>query len=299
MLLDSQPVALAPIIEAAVESMRPAARVKAIQVGLFLDPSTAPITGDAARLQQIVWNLVSNAIKFTDRGGRVEIHLQQVASQVELRVVDTGRGIAPQFLPHVFDRFTQADSSSTRSHGGLGLGLAIVRHLVELHGGEVRAASDGEGRGATFTVRFPVPAVAYVRAPAAASRPGSVTLHGVRVLVVDDDADARELLRAVLVDNDAIVVTASSVDEAVSAFREQAPHVVLCDISMPGRDGYEFVREARRLRGDGVPIIALTAYARPEERNRLLGEGFFAHIPKPVDPFDLVREVARVARAAR
>ena len=299
MLLDPKSVGLVPIIEAAVESMRPAARAKAIQVGLFLDPATARINGDPARLQQIVWNLVSNAIKFTNRGGRVEIHLLQAGSHVELRVVDTGRGIAPAFLPRVFDRFTQADSSSTRSYGGLGLGLAIVRHLVELHGGEVRASSEGEGRGSTFTVRFPVSAVAHAAAPTDPGRPSSVTLHGVRVLVLDDNSDARELLRAVLMDNDAIVMTAGSVDEAVSALTWQAPHVVLCDISMPGRDGYEFAREARRLRGDAVPIIAVTAYARAEERDRLLREGFSAHIPKPVDPFDLIREVARVVGMPR
>jgi PAS domain S-box-containing protein len=293
MRLDAQSVPLIPIIEAAVESMRPAARAKTIQLGLFLDPAVPPVAGEPARLQQIVWNLISNAIKFTPRGGRVEVHLAQAASRIEIRVSDTGQGIDREFLPFVFDRFTQADSSTTRRYGGLGLGLAIVRHLVELHGGTVTASSDGPGRGATFVVALPAPAVAAAAMPgAAAGRPRR--LRGVRVLAIDDDADARELLSVVLAGDGAHVVTARSVDEGLAAFDRDRPDVIVCDIAMPERDGYELVRTLRQ-RGDTVPVAALTAHAREDERSRSVAAGFQTHIVKPVDPDELVTEVARLA----
>jgi PAS domain S-box-containing protein len=292
MRFDAQSVALIPIIEAAVESMRPAARAKAIQLGLFLDPDVPPIAGEPARLQQIVWNLVSNAIKFTPRGGRVEIHLTQVTSRVEVRVVDTGIGIAPQFLPFVFERFTQADGSTTRRHGGLGLGLAIVRHLVELHGGTVSVDSEGPGKGATFVVALPVPAVSVPGTRAASPMHGT-RLHGVRVLVVDDDADARELVGAALGSEGARITTAASVDEALAALARERPDAVVCDVAMPERDGYEFVR-LLRARGDSIPVAALTAHARETERNRAAAAGFQLHIVKPVDPDELVGQIARL-----
>jgi PAS domain S-box-containing protein len=299
MRLEAHPVELVPIIEAAVESMRPAARAKDIRISLSLDPTVPPLSGDPARLQQIAWNLVSNAIKFTDRGGRVEVHLTQTETHAQIRVVDTGKGIASNFLPHVFDRFTQADSSTTRAHGGLGLGLAIARHLAELHGGRVWATSEGEGRGATFVAELPVPMVTGFAASLTATRearPAHVpNLKGVRVLIIDDDADTRDLVTAVLNDNDAAVLTAASVGDGLASLDREWPNVVLCDISLPDRDGYEFLREATRRTGDRVPIAAITAHARPEERERALAAGFRAHIAKPVDPLDLLREVARLA----
>ena len=293
MRLDAQAVALIPIIEAAVESMRPAARAKAIHLELLLDPGAPSVAGEPARLQQIVWNLISNAIKFTPRGGRVEVHLRQVGSHVHIRVCDTGQGIDPEFLPFVFERFTQADSSTTRRYGGLGLGLAIVRHLVELHGGTVTASSEGPGRGATFVVALPVPSVAAAELLDPAAAPRTPRLRGVRVLVVDDDGDARDLLNAVLTGDGARVVIAASVDDALAIFAADRPDVIVCDIAMPDRDGYDLVRTLRA-RGDTVPIAALTAHARDGERTRALTAGFQAHLVKPVDPDELVSEVARL-----
>jgi PAS domain S-box-containing protein len=298
MRLDTRPVGLVPVIEAAVESVRPAARAKGIQIGVFLDSALGPVAGDASRLQQVVWNLVSNAIKFTPRDGRVEVHLEEHAWQAEIRVVDTGKGIAAEFLPRVFDRFTQADSSRTRAHSGLGLGLAIVRHLAELHGGTVSAESAGEGRGTTFTVRLPLLAVqASSPGSHARPRPGAGALSGIRLLVVEDDDDSRILLLAVLRDAGATAEAAGSVPEALAALDWAAPDVILCDISMPGQDGFDLLRQVRRRSGalGGVPIVALTARAREEERNETLAAGFTSHIAKPADPARLVREVARLA----
>lgn len=296
--LDVRPMTLIPMIEAAVDSIRPAARSKGIELGMFLDPAVGPISGDPTRLQQVVWNLMSNAIKFTSRGGRVQVHLTQQDSQAEIRVVDTGKGIPAEFLPRVFDRFTQADSTPTRRHGGLGLGLAIVRHLTELHGGTVRAASAGEGRGATFTVRLPLLAmqmasIAEVR-PRPPSRAGR--LEGVRVLVVDDDPAARSLLLAVLQDAGAAVSAAASVAQGLEAVERDRPAVILCDLSMPDEDGYDMLRAVRRRSGDeAIPMAALTARARNEDRREALAAGFDAHIAKPVEPARLVDEVFRLA----
>jgi PAS domain S-box-containing protein len=309
MRLDVRTLPLPPVIEAAVESVRPAAAARGIRLDLFLDPAVPPVSADPARLQQVVWNLVSNAIKFTPKDGRVEVHLQQRRSEAEIRVVDTGIGIAPDFLAHVFDRFSQADSSTARAHGGLGLGLAIVRHLVELHGGSVAAQSAGPGRGATFMVRLPVSAL-MVRPPdappsSAAAAPGPPRgtprqLDGLNVLLVEDNRDAQELITAVLERYGASVTSASSVDEALGALGHAQPDVILCDISLPGRDGYTFVRDlGRRPEPVDVPVAALTAHARDEDRARALASGFTSHIGKPVDPLTLVEEVARLGAAAR
>jgi PAS domain S-box-containing protein len=297
--LDLRPVELVPVIEAAVESFRPAARAKDIEVSLFLDPAVGPVGGDGARLQQVVSNLISNAVKFTPRGGRVEVRLDQDGSEAEIRVSDTGRGIAPEFLPRIFDRFTQEDEGSRRRYPGLGLGLAIVRHLVELHGGTVTAASRGEGHGAAFIMRVPLLRghVAGERWRPGAGPSGAVPLDGLRVLVVDDEKDARDVLAAVLEAAGATVAAASSGSGALALLDQERFDVALCDIAMPDLDGYDVVREVKRRRTPGrdVPVAALTAYANDHDRQRALAAGFEAHIAKPVEPDRLVREVARLA----
>jgi CheY-like chemotaxis protein len=255
-----------------------------------------------------MWNLLSNAIKFTPRGGKVQVLLERVNSHVEISVADTGIGIESAFLPFVFDRFRQGDASTTRRHGGLGLGLSIVKHLIELHGGSVRAASAGEGSGATFSVSLPVMVVrrssppgearVHPTAPAsAASKFTALDLSGVRVLVVDDEADARELLERVLSDCSAEVITAGSAEEALLLIVQHRPHVLVSDIGMPDVDGYELLRRVRvmeRESGGRLPAIALTAFARSEDRTRALRAGFLVHVAKPVDPSELVATVASV-----
>ena len=303
--LDVRPVDLPAVIDAALDAVRPAAEGKAIRLHAVIDPSAGPITGDPARLQQVVWNLLMNAVKFTPRGGRVQIHLQRVNSHVEIVVSDTGVGIPADVLPVVFERFRQADSSSTREHGGLGLGLALVRHIVELHGGTVVARSDGEGKGATFVVRLPLRlarddegAVARVH-PTARGVPAplvvAAALDGVRVLVVDDDRDALDLAAAILTRAHAEVRLETSAAAALAAFEAWRPDVVIADIEMPGEDGLSLIQKIRTLeRGNGrrVPAIAVTAYGRPEDRIRTLSAGFSMHVPKPVDPGELVAIVA-------
>jgi CheY-like chemotaxis protein/anti-sigma regulatory factor (Ser/Thr protein kinase) len=260
--------------------------------------------GDANRLQQVVWNLLSNALKFTPKGGRVHVALSRVESHLELRVSDTGRGIPASFLPHVFDRFRQAESGTTRTSGGLGLGLAIVRHLVELHGGTVRAESEGRDRGATFIVEFPVAVFADHRvraaAPAREFPPATLlpmedtTLRGVSVLVVDDEADTRELVAEVLGHCGAEVRTAGSAHEGWTLLKQWTPDVIVSDVGMPQDDGYQFIE---RVRADGnrAPAAALTAYARSSDRVRALAAGFQAHLPKPAEPAELVAVVASLA----
>ena len=260
--------------------------------------------GDPDRLQQVIWNLLANAIKFTPRDGRVVLRVHREHSQVEVSVTDTGVGIAPDFLPLVFDRFRQADSSITRTQGGLGLGLAIVRHLVEVHGGTVHAESEGEGKGARFTVRMPVRAVAPQAIEAAApdsepplpeeSREIQAILQGLHVLVVDDDPDARDLVAAVLANHGASVRTVSSVDEAIVQLREKRPDVLLSDIGLPSEDGYMLMRRVREI-DSSVPAAALTAYAGPTDHQRALDAGFQAHVTKPVEPADLALLVASLA----
>jgi PAS domain S-box-containing protein len=315
--LSVRPVELAPVIEAAVDSVRPAAEAKGIRLQVVLDRAASPISGDPDRLQQVVWNLLSNAVKFTPRDGRVQVVLSRLNSHLEVAVMDTGQGIAPEFLPYVFDRFRQADPTTTRAHGGLGLGLAIVRHLVELHGGSVRAESDGAGNGATFRVSLPLLAalrkpVETTGAPVEAKTPAGGNgssgplectdeLEGLRVLVVEDDADSRSLLVAVLEQCRAEVVAVEGAAEAMRALEEWRADVIISDIEMPGEDGFTLIKRLRQLpaeRGGDTPAAALTAYARPEDRMRALVAGFQMHVPKPVEPAELIAVVASLAGRA-
>ncbi|MDP2274347.1 MAG: ATP-binding protein [Archangium sp.] len=302
--LDVQLVDLAAVIEAALQSVQPAADAKNIRLQATLDRMTNPVKGDPSRLQQIVWNLVSNAIKFTPKGGRVQVVLERVNSHVEISVSDTGEGIKPEFLPHVFDRFRQADESTTRRHGGLGLGLSIVKQLTELHGGSVRAASPGERQGATFVVMLPVlvlhaepqgPERPPVEHPALPRAKGGflegVSLQGVSVLVVDDEPDARDLVKRFLEGCEATVITAGSAAEGLDALTRHRPQVIVSDIGMPGVDGYQFIKNVRSLpkdRGARTPALALTAFARTEDRTRALHAGFNLHLSKPIDGQELV-----------
>jgi PAS domain S-box-containing protein len=302
-----RPVSLAAVVESALDAVRGAAEAKDIGLRTIGATAVPPIEGDPDRLQQVVWNLLSNAIKFTPRGGRVDVTLEAREATVVLRVQDTGKGIPAHFLPFIFDRFRQADSTSTRAHGGLGLGLAIVRHLVELHGGTVRARSEGENRGATFTVELPVLGAAAdegaVPRPVGAFKgagggDGLPALDGTHVLVVDDEPDARDVLVALFAQCGAVVAAAGSAADALRAVADHRPDVLVSDVAMPGADGYDLIREVRALppeRGGQVPAVALTAYARSEDRDRALAAGFHAHVPKPVEPARLARLVAGLA----
>jgi PAS domain S-box-containing protein len=297
-----QPVALTPVIEAAVDTIRPSADAKAIGLHLVLDPARVLIAGDSARLQQIVWNLVSNAVKNTPKGGHVHVTLQRVKSQAEIVVSDTGRGISPDFLPFVFDRFRQENSGSTRTAGGLGLGLAIVRQLVDLHGGSVRAESGGENLGATFTVTLPIravhpgrrqPAPAPERVPlgVAGAAAASTDLKGATVLIVDDELETRELLETIVRGAGAETMTAPSVAGALAILERRRPDLILCDIGMPREDGYSLIRRVRSrsaAEGGRIPAVALTAYARAEDRRRSLLAGFQSHMAKPAEPAALL-----------
>lgn len=305
--LDVRPTELAPVVEAAVESVRPTADVKQVRLQVVLDPRAVVVAGDAERLKQVVWNLLSNAIKFTPKGGRVQVVMQCINSHVEIAVADTGKGIHPEFLPFVFERFRQADSSSTRTYGGLGLGLSIVRNLVELHGGQVRAESPGEGEGATFTVELPI---ALLHTPATSDRvhprlPGPGTpglsateLRGLQVLVVDDDLDTLETIRILLSDSGAVVRVATSASEALADLQESIPDLLISDIGMPEEDGYALIRKVRALdptHGGRVPALALTAYARVEDRLKVLSAGFQLHVAKPIEPAELIALVSSIA----
>jgi len=305
--LSVQPVALADVVTAAIETTLPAAVAKGIHLADEIDPAAGRVWGDPARLQQVAWNLLSNAIKFTPQGGSVKVGLQRHNGYVELSVADTGAGISPEFLPYVFERFRQADSSTTRQYGGLGLGLAIVRQLVELHGGTVGVQSPGEGQGATFTVRLPLmvesqPAAEHTPQTAAEglAKPGSsrVSLHGIRVLVVDDQRDALMLVDRVLTASGAEVTPADSTDQALEQLASCRPHVLVSDIAMPGRDGYALIREVRE-RGysaEELPAIALTAFARPQDRSRARESGYQVHLSKPLEARTLVAAVASLAK---
>jgi len=307
--LNVHAVELLPVIESAMDTVRPAADAKNIRLQLVLDPAAGPVLGDSERLQQIVWNLLSNAIKFTPKGGRVQVGLKRINSHVEIVVTDTGQGISAEFLPYVFDRFRQADSSITRSFSGLGLGLAIVRQLVELHGGTVHADSSGEGQGAMFTVKLPLMAVSPKPSGLEQVHPtigGSVpfdcspSLNGLRILVVDDEADTRALLVYALEASGAEVVAAASADEAISALTKSLipMDVLISDIGMPDEDGYTLLRRVRTLekeRGGKIPAVALTAYARTEDRRAALLAGFQFHIAKPVEPGELIAVIANLA----
>jgi signal transduction histidine kinase/ActR/RegA family two-component response regulator len=326
--LDVREVDLVPVLGAAIEAVRPAADARGIRLQPVLDPHAGPVWGDPNRLQQVVWNLLSNAIKFTPRGGRVGLRLLRVDSHVEVVVADTGQGIAADFLPFVFDRFRQADASTTRRIGGLGLGLSIVKHLVELHGGRVHVESPGAGQGATFTVNLPLapvrggdgaggtgeatktgdplPLPAATAATAPVDAAVQARLAGLKVLVVDDDPDARDLLCRVLRGYRAEVTVAASAAEALEAIDRDRPDVLVSDIGMPGTDGYALIRQLRqreeRRGADGadgaprrIPAVALTAYARAEDRRKALLAGFQMHLPKPVEPAELTTVVASVA----
>ncbi len=298
--LDLQQVDVASVLEAAIDSTRPTADAKGTHLQLLLDPRAGQVAGDPGRLQQVFWNLLTNAIKFTPKGGRVQVQLRRINSHVEVSVSDSGQGIAPEFLAHVFERFRQADSSSRRAYGGLGLGLAIVRQLVELHGGTVRADSPGEGLGATFTVELPLSLLRSQPHPDRAHpttsssipfAPSPEVLHGVRVLVVDDEPDSLETIRTVLEMSGADVRSASSAPAALATLETWLPDVLVSDIGMPGEDGYSLIRRLRLLpaaRGGAVPALALTAYARVEDRLRVLEAGFQMHVPKPIEPAELV-----------
>ena len=304
LVLDVGPVDLTDVAEAALDAVRAAAEAKQIRLEQVFELTGKQVEGDPARLQQVVWNLLSNAVKFSAAGGRIVLRVSRAGSEAVVSVRDEGEGIETEFLPHVFERFRQADNTRTRTHGGLGLGLAIVRDLVAQHGGAVAAESGGKGQGATFTVRLPLvegrpearrvvalgPAFKGERAPAAS------TLRGVRVLVVDDDPDARESVAAVLEQAGATVQAVESAGDAVESLEREPSDVLVSDIAMPGVDGYTLLGRARaRLRGREIPAAALTAYAGSEDRGRALAAGFQAHLAKPVDPAQLVAVVAELA----
>jgi signal transduction histidine kinase/DNA-binding response OmpR family regulator len=300
--LEIQQIEAVPIIQSAIDTVRPVAEAKSIQLQIALDPWSGKLSGDPIRLQQVVWNLLSNAIKFTPAGGQVAVRLENLGAHLELTVSDSGKGIDPEFLPFVFDRFRQADGSITRAHGGLGLGLAIVRHLVELHGGTVEAASKGEGHGATFTVKLPIKEAVFdfrgreftpqMAAPVY-SKDISALLKGLRILIVDDDNDTREMLSEVLEQSGVEAKTASSAKEALELLGSWNIDLIISDIGMPGEDGYNLICKVRSTEKiSHIPAIALTAFARSEDRIKALSVGFQTHVPKPIDPIELVMVVA-------
>ena len=309
--LDVQDVHLPVIVDHAVATVQPAADAKGVRIQTILDPGVGPISGDPDRLRQVLWNLLTNAVKFTGRGGRVQVRLERVNSQVEMSVSDTGVGITPDFLPYVFERFRQADAGTTRKTGGLGLGLAIVRHLVEMHGGAVEAASAGENAGSTFRVRLPLMIVHPKTPQAPREHPRTTSnaplgrlddLTGVRVIAIDDEADALGLLRVVLEAAGAEVSTFASPAEALDRMAAERPDALIVDVGMPGMDGYDFIRRLRSSAEPSVrdvPAAALTAFARAEDRTRALQSGFEMHLAKPVDPGELVAAVATLVRRAR
>ncbi|ATB29555.1 hybrid sensor histidine kinase/response regulator [Melittangium boletus] len=299
-----EPVEVSAVVEQALESVRPAADAKGLRLQTALD-STSSVMGDAHRLQQVVWNLLSNAVKFTPKGGRVQVFIERRDSSVEITVADTGPGISPDFLPHIFERFRQAEGTLTRRAGGLGLGLSIVKQLVEMHGGTVNAFSAGVGKGTTMTVRLPL-SVALRREvdvpPSLRNAHGGIQcppeLTGLRVLIVDDEQDTRELLRTLLEGCNVQVSTAATVDECLARLKEERPDVLVSDIGMPGEDGYSLIARLRALspsEGGRTPTIALTAYARVEDRTRVLLAGFHSHVPKPVEPVELLAVLASLS----
>jgi PAS domain S-box-containing protein len=306
--LDVRPLQLIEVLEEAVDTIRPAADAKQIRLQMMLDPSASPMAGDPDRLHQVFWNLLSNAVKFTPKDGRVQIISQRINSHIEIIVSDTGIGIEPTLLPHIFERFRQGDSSTSRKSSGLGLGLAIVRHLVELHGGTVRAESKGAGQGASFTVRLPTTIAlsttgeevrVHPTVPEILNVQDIPSLKNLKVLVVDDEEGAREIASTILSQAQAEVKVSSSANEALAVLDEWQPDVLVADIGMPELDGYEFIRRVRlrsREQGGAIPAVALTAYARIQDRLRVLSEGYQMHIPKPVQPAELVTVVASLAK---
>jgi signal transduction histidine kinase/ActR/RegA family two-component response regulator len=313
--LAPQPVDLVTVTQAALDVVRPLAVARNVHIEFSPDlGAIEPVNGDASRLQQVIWNLLANAIKFTPDGGRVSVFIQPSKDRMEFKVVDTGQGISPDFLPHVFERFRQADGATTRRHTGLGLGLAIVRQLVELHGGTVQAASQGVGRGATFTVCLPISAGEPQRAPAAgveerrtAASPASPMsrvprLDELRILVVDDSADGRALTSLLLTQAGAKVKAVASVREALQMLDAERPDALVSDIGLPDEDGYGLIGQIRQREaehGGFLPAVALTGYARAEDRERILAAGFQAHVPKPVEPAELTIAIATVMHYVR
>jgi signal transduction histidine kinase len=300
--LDVQRVELPELIDNTIDSIRPAADARSLRVERIVDPLAGPVSGDPSRLQQVLWNLLTNAIKFTPKGGKIQVVLQLVGSHVELSVVDSGEGIDSEFLPYLFERFSQSDATTTRKHGGLGLGLSIVKTLVELHGGTIRAISDGAGKGSTFVIRLPLRVSRAVERDASHPRADKTArvldrgdrLSGLNVLVVDDEPDARRIVSRFLIECGAKTEVASSVADAHRVLDNFAADVIVSDIGMPEQDGYELIR-ARRRSGDKTPAVALTAFARAEDRIRSIEAGFQRHLPKPVEPAELIAVVASLA----
>jgi len=308
--LAAQPIDLVAVARGALDTIRPLASGKNVDLSFAPDRSVVePVVGDAGRLQQVIWNLLANAIKFTPEGGRVGVFVERAEDHVEVRVNDTGQGISPDFLPHVFERFRQGGSATTQRHAGLGLGLAIVRQLVELHGGTVHAASPGVGRGATFTVCLPIaagevragPGTALGERRTAASiaspEPRLPRLDGLRILIVDDSADGRSLTSLVLTQAGASVTSVGSVKEARQAIVVERPDALVSDIGLSGEDGYALIRQIRQLDAEHgllLPAVALTGYARAEDRARILAAGFQAHVAKPAEPVELAAAIAKI-----
>ncbi len=300
--LDLHPLEVAPVVENAINVVRQTAEAKGIKIEKYFDSTPAVISGDANRLQQVVWNLLSNAVKFTDSGGRVCVKVSRAGGAVEVRVTDTGQGISREFLPYVFERFRQADSTTTRQHGGLGLGLAIARHLVEIHGGTIKAESAGDGRGATFTIRLPL-VEATAKSFAEPDQPkvsrAPQLLSGLNVLVVDDDSDTLTLMATALKRREANVTAVSSAGEAIQAITLKRPDVLVSDIAMPDEDGYGLIKRVRSLENgvsENIPAVAITAYAKEEDRERALSAGFQIYLAKPVELTELISVVARAAK---
>jgi signal transduction histidine kinase len=298
--LDIKPIQLSDVLHAAVETVRPTAFAKGVRIESVIPPHAPIISGDFGRLQQVVWNLLINAIKFTPKGGRVQLLLEQAGSEMEVSVTDTGEGISAEFLPHVFERFRQADGSPSRRHGGLGLGLSIVKTLTEMHGGRISVQSAGAGRGSAFHLRLPIrlASVPVEEEPPPESSPleGRVTadrpdLAGVKILVLDNEPDARAMMHRLLESCRAVSIEAATADEAIQAIAETKPDLILSDIGMPGTDGYQFIRAVRQ-RGIATPAIALTAFARPEDRVRSIQAGFQSHLAKPIQSNELLTLVA-------
>jgi PAS domain S-box-containing protein len=309
--LEVRPIELASVIEAAIDVVRPAADAKGINLQVDLDTGAGPVSGDPERLQQVLWNLLSNAIKFTPKGGRVEIRLARINSSVEITVSDTGQGISAEFLPYVFERFRQADHTTTRRYGGLGLGMAITKHILELHGGTIRAESGGEGQGATFILRLPLIIAHNEERSAASSAPAQralasdehvretelARLDGVHVLVVDDESDVRDLLVMILTQRSAVVTAVGTVAAALEKLQLMKPDLIVSDVEMPNEDGYSLIRKVRALEerhGERIPAIALTAHTRSSDRLRALSAGYQMHIPKPVEPVELITAIANL-----
>jgi signal transduction histidine kinase/ActR/RegA family two-component response regulator len=308
MRLDVQRVDLPAVIDAAIESVKPAANAKGIKLQKVIDPIAGPVSGDPNRLQQVVWNLLINAIKFTPKGGNVQVVVERVNSHVELSVSDTGKGIAADFLPHVFERFSQVENSATRGYSGLGLGLAIVKSLAELHGGSVRLKSGGEGKGTTFILSLPISVVhtldihenlQHTKIERSESLLHTPDLKGIKVMVVDDEADAIGLVKRMMEDCGATVTACTSGTECLDCIAKLRPNVVIMDIGMPEMDGYMLIGKLRALspeQGGRTPAVALTAFVRSEDRRQAMLAGFDVHVAKPVEPGELVAVVSRLAR---